>query len=149
MKAGKRHATFTLIAVFLLIFGAFSSQAFTGGWIKFAGIEGESQDKDHKEWIDIESGSPMVTSMKSGLGTAAKASGQGEISVSILPDKSMPRLQTCYQSHCKLSQVEIDSPPDHFVLRNVVIASILPQVDQKTGKQLRVLKLQYESIQYK
>jgi len=141
--------TIAIVAAFLMTFGALSSQALTGGWIKFAGTEGESQDKDHDGWIDVEAGSPMINITKSGSGINAKSPGQGEISISISPDKSMLTLQKYYQSHSKFSQVEIDSPPKHIILRNVVIDSILSQVDQKSGKPLRVLKLQYETIEYK
>jgi len=79
-------------------------------YIKFDGVEGECQDKDHKKWIDVLSVSQVIH--KAGGGSTSTARRRGDtifedIVVSKLLDKSDPKIAEALSSGKVFPKVEI------------------------------------------
>ena len=86
----------TLIAVCALTLAIVGNvnDAEAAAYLKFDGVDGESTDKDHKGWIDIESFSQTITRPNSDSTGARSRGGAtlGDIVVAKELDKSSPKL---------------------------------------------------------
>lgn len=80
-------------------------------YIKFDGVDGESQDKDHKNWSDLLSFSQAIHKTGSGATGTARRRGDAQledISISKLLDKASPKLAEAVCKGKVFSKVEID-----------------------------------------
>jgi type VI secretion system secreted protein Hcp len=85
----------TLIAVCALTLAIVGNvnDAEAAAYLKFDGIDGESTDKDHKGWIDIESFSQTINRDGDSTGTRSRGAAiLGDIVVAKELDKSSPKL---------------------------------------------------------
>jgi len=134
--------------VLLLIFGMMLARpaligAGTGAFVKIQGVDGESNDKDHKDWIIIES-------FSWGVARTSSAAAAGDIIITKAVDRSSPKLAECRAKGSGFPEVIIDTPqtggkPGYvtYTLKNVKIVSITPGPGGKTEK----IKLAYQSRQ--
>lgn len=119
---------FLLIFGFLLIGSGFAiSDAYGAGYIKFDGIDGESTDKDHKDWIDLLSFS-QGTEIQKDSATARDSYDVSDVLVVKELDKSSPKLAESIAMGKVFPKVEIhlDSGQETFYiyeLSNVMITS--------------------------
>jgi type VI secretion system Hcp family effector len=104
-------------------------------YIKFDGIEGEAQDKDHKAWTDLQSLSWGLS--KSGEGATGQTRRRGVVTVHDMSctkevDKSTPKLAEAVCSGKVFPKVEIHDTATYgdaratflkFELKNVAITS--------------------------
>jgi type VI secretion system secreted protein Hcp len=97
------------IATVMLLVGA-SQEAEAAGYMKIAGIEGESTDESHKEWIDLLSFSHEINRESKASGAARTRGGAtfGDIMVVKEVDKSTPKLQEAIAMGTAFPLVEIE-----------------------------------------
>lgn len=89
IHANKTIAYGTILG--LLVFGGFSiNDAFGEGFLKFDGIDGESQDRDHKDWSDLVSFSHQIA--KTDANTNRPTLDLG-FAVTKTLDKASPKIQ--------------------------------------------------------
>lgn len=96
-----------LFALGLIIFGSLSTQA--AAYIKFDGVDGESQDKRHKGWCDIESwswGVSQPSDRASGRATGKRQHKPFTIIKEI--DKSTPLLMTNCVTNKKIGTIQFE-----------------------------------------
>jgi len=93
-----------MLAVCLMLAG----NCFAAGYIKFDGVNGESRDKNHKDWIVILSW--KMTEESTGHGQGCGSQPPGELVVSKLVDSTTPELLRLLSSCNSLSEVVIDVP---------------------------------------
>jgi type VI secretion system secreted protein Hcp len=79
------------------------------GYIKFDGIDGESQDKDHKGWSDIDSFSQGLVKPGTGTGVQRRRSDVEfqDITISKSLDKASPKLAEAVAKGKVFPKVEI------------------------------------------
>ena len=105
-------------------------------FIKFDGVDGEAQDKDHKNWSEVHSISHEIH--KAGEGATGSARRRGvvqisDISVNKLYDKSSPKLQEAVCTGKVFTKVEIHNTTTYgdgprvvfqkYELKNVAVTS--------------------------
>ncbi|MEM9828596.1 MAG: type VI secretion system tube protein Hcp [Planctomycetota bacterium] len=106
------------------------------GYIKFDGIEGESKDKDHKGWINIQSFSQGVHQPGGNATGTARRRGDvvlDDIAVSKLLDKSSPKIAEAVCKGKVFPKVEIELTASYtdsgrvtyyrYELKNVLVTS--------------------------
>lgn len=130
--------------------------ASTSMYIKFDGIDGESQDKDHKGWIDVLSMSHSIQQSDIDLGTIRRRSHvKEEIMLSKELDKSTSLLARAAATGLLLPAVQfhsISTKPDgtqvylQYELKNVMITSY--SVSSNSGSPLPTesFSLNFEEI---
>ncbi len=135
-------------SVLLLILGIMLARpaligAGTGAFVKIQGIEGESNDQDHKKWIIIESWSW-------GVARTSSEAAAGDITITKAVDRSSPKLAECSAKGSSFPEVIIHTPqtggkPGYvsYTLKNVKIVLITPGPGGRTEK----IKLAYQSRQ--
>lgn len=127
-------------------------------YMKFDGIDGESQDKDHKNWIDVMSVQQGITKPGAGETGAARRRGDTilqDIYVTKLLDKSSPKLAEAVCKGKVFPKVEIHftaSITDKgretyfaYELKNVSVSSYNLSGNAQ-DKPVESLSLNYEEI---
>ncbi len=143
---------FLFIFGFLLIGSGFAiSDAYGAGYIKFDGIDGESTDKDHKDWIILLSFS-QGTEMQE---DSATTRGQYEVSDIIVVkelDKSSPKLAESIAMGKVFPKVEIhlDSGKETFYMYELTNVMITSYSISGTGNDIPTeeFSLNYEKITF-
>lgn len=131
--------------------------ASTSMYIKFDGIDGESQDKDHKRWIDVLSMSHSIQQSDTNLGTSRRRGDVAleDITLSKELDKSTPLLARAAATGLLLPAVQfhsVSTKPDgtqvylQYELKNVMITSY--SVSSSSGSPLPTesFSLNFEEI---
>jgi type VI secretion system secreted protein Hcp len=115
----------------------------TGAFVKIQGVQGESTDDKHKDWIELDS-------FSWGVARTSSAAASGDITITKAVDRSSPKLAECRAKGSGFPEVIIDTPqtggkPGYvtYTLKNVKIVSITPGPGGKTEK----IKLAYQSRQ--
>lgn len=126
-------------------------------YVKFDGIDGEVEDKDHKAWVEVESFSQGFH--KPGGGTGSQRRGGdvqvSDISVTKSGDKSSPKLAESVLKGKVFPKVEVHFTASYtdggrvtylaYELKNVQISSFQQSVAQE-GRPQEALSLNYEEI---
>jgi type VI secretion system secreted protein Hcp len=131
------------------------------GYIKFDGVDGEFQDKDHKNWSVIEAFSQVISKPGNGTGVTRRRGDVvlADIAVTKQLDKSSPKLA---ESVCKgkvFPKVEIDVTASYtdagrvtfyrYELKNVQITSYSISGGTSSGQDHSVMEqlmLNFEEI---
>lgn len=143
---------FLFIFGFLLIGSGFAiSDAYGAGYIKFDGIDGESTDKDHKDWIILQSFS-QGTEMQKDSATARGSYDVSDIIVVKDLDKSSPKLAESIAMGTVFPKVEIhlDSGKDTFYMYDLSNVMITSYSISGTGNDIPTeeFSLNYEKITF-
>ena len=160
MKTKKRKTYRALIGcavavLYLLPFIGVRSMA--GMFLKIEGIEGESQDSKHKEWIEVLSFGQGVSMPIQGSGPSRTTgdSKHKDISVTKWIDKATPNLMLSSCNGRVFPKVEIDwvSSSDgntnymKYTLKDVIVTSV--QTDGDTGERpSESLTLNYTEVEW-
>ena len=143
---------FLFIFGFLLIGSSFVIiDAYGAGYVKFDGVDGESTDKDHKDWINLLSFSPGMEMQTD----SATARGQYDVSDIVVVkelDKSSPKLTESIAMGKVFPKVEIhlDSGKETYYvyeLTNVMITSYSIS-GTGTDRPTEEFSLNFEKITY-
>lgn len=143
---------FLFIFGFLLIGSSFViTDAYGAGYVKFDGVDGESTDKDHKDWINLLSFSQGMEMQKD----SATARGQYDVSDIVVVkelDKSSPKLTESLAMGKVFPKVEIhlDSGKQTYYvyeLTNVMITSYSIS-GTGTDRPTEEFSLNFEKITY-
>lgn len=81
------------------------------GYLKIGGIDGEARDRDHADWIDVDSFSWSVERPASDATDASRfrgAAGFGDLQISKPVDKSTPKLMEAISSGRVFPELEFD-----------------------------------------
>jgi len=116
------------LATLVLAFGvgaAAAAQAAFNAFLNFGDIKGESTDKDHKDWISVESFSWGLPHAGAGATRAGAAERPGLRSLTITKrwDKASPQLTAACSSGRHFSQVTLEEGLTTYVLHDVIISS--------------------------
>jgi type VI secretion system secreted protein Hcp len=122
-----------------------------GGFIKIAGIDGESEDRYHSNWIDVIRWS-WGASRSEEESQAASSGGEkavpGDITISKAVDKASPKLAELKSKQKIIPSMIVDVPrrdgkPGRVIttLKNVKVVSSTVSADGKTDK----VKFAYQS----
>jgi type VI secretion system secreted protein Hcp len=155
----RRKNVFLAIAVICLILTATPCAAMFDAYLQIDGIKGESQDKDHKDWIQVLNYNQRVSqpttsqppSQSAGRSGQSSLPAHGDLTISKLLDKSTPKLFEACSTGKVIKFADIDMVRNGQVylrvhLENVVISSIIShsgepisavpqeQVSLKSGK---------------
>lgn len=129
-------------------------------YIKFDGVDGESQDQKHQKWIDLESCSQMCSRPGGGATGAARARGDvvlEDLHCTKLLDKSSPKLAEAVCKGKVFPKVQIDfttSMADEgrttyltYELKNVLVTSYnVNAAGQSEQKPMESFSLNFEEI---
>ncbi|MCF6266453.1 MAG: type VI secretion system tube protein Hcp [Desulfuromusa sp.] len=132
----KVRRSWVVVGVMLMVIAGAAMPTYAAGWIKIIGVDGESQDNNHKNWIEI-CGAPIIV-------PRTKGAEGGDIKLSIIGGKSVSVLRSFSQNRHAFKSVIIDAPPRKMILNNVTITSMSTRMDARTGKQVAYLSLHYE-----
>lgn len=113
----------------------------TGGWVEIPGIKGESTDRAHEGWIDIESVSYGAERAEAAPGAASGAEsrgavshGAGQVTIVKRADKSSVILAQAVANGKHFPTVTIDSRKEHMVLTSVLISSVQHESNSGAGE---------------
>lgn len=118
------------LALAFLVVGALSAEA--AGYLKFEGIDGESKDKDHKDWIDVLSidwGASKPSATAPGERLMQPKMGAGSVTVTKRLDNASPALARRKKFNRKTGKVILHAPNPRggflkYELKNVMITSV-------------------------
>lgn len=141
-----------LLAIGLLALAAPAAEA--AGYLKFEGVKGESQDKDHQDWIDVISvdwGATRSTTTRSGQRLKQPRMAAGTVTITKRVDKASPILMMRNASGKHMKKVIVDSNYGgsratylKYELQNVRITSL---TTAGSGDQLtETITLSYQKI---
>jgi type VI protein secretion system component Hcp len=133
-----RRGVFAL-ALFLLI-SAPSVQAASNYYLKLDGVEGESQDKDHRGWTDILSWSWGATNPPTAQG-AGRCNVQDFNFVKLI-DKSSPKLLSLSAGNTSLPQAVVEIRGERHLLQNVKLSGYKP-VTGRDGRAAEQMTLRF------
>ena len=132
----RRTPCVTLVVLFLLFL---VGNGFAGGYLKIDGVNGESTDKDHKEWIDILAWSWGVEKELGhvGGGTECSRPDRKDLVISKLVDSTSPSFvhlaESCDTQDEAVLEVEIGPDPSgrppvqrvmRIHMRNVMVMKV-------------------------
>jgi type VI secretion system secreted protein Hcp len=132
-------------------------------FVNFGDIKGESTDKDHKDWVMIQSYSQSVThqpsiAQKTAAGRSAERAHFSEFSIKKLMDAATPKLfeACCKGTHLKEVVIELvraGSKPVKYLeikLTDVIITSIAHSVDPTPDVQFptETVSMTFGAIEY-
>ncbi len=130
---------------------AVCSVAFSAGYIKFDGIDGESKDSKHKDWIEVMSltgvESPPAADVKSPRDVATgQASGRRQYQPIIIRkriDKSSPKLAEAMAKKKVFPTLSVSDGAHSYVLKEAIISSINKTPDGES------ISINYTKIEFK
>jgi type VI secretion system secreted protein Hcp len=132
------------------------------GFIKIKGIEGQAIDKNHKNWIKVESVSQSLSRpmQRTASGTSTNSSVQcGNVVVQKQVDKSTPKLIGAVCKGTKIDEITIDLTTDigqgervtylQWKLKNAYVSDYnVSGMAEGGGYPLENLALSYEEIEW-
>lgn len=129
----KIDKTCVLVCVLTLVFIITLTEgfAYAGTFLKIAGVEGESTDKDHDGWIDVLSYSSSSIQPRSAVTGTSRD--QGSVSMSDFTvtkelDKATPKLNEALAKGTIIPKVELELSGSRqstiYTLKDVVVSSI-------------------------
>ena len=144
-----RFSFYLIFIGFILITSVFSiNDVYGAGYIKFDGVDGESQDKDHKGWSDL-----LSFNEEYSISDDSESSrNQNEISVVIVKglDKSSPKIAESIAKGMVFSKVDIhlSSSDGIFLVYNLSNVIITSYSINATGNQIPTeeFSLNFEKI---
>lgn len=127
---------------------AIAASSFAVGYLKIGDIKGESTDRDHKDWIIIESMSVdkdvnAPRDAASGLATGKRMHKPFVITKEL--DKSSPKLAEACAKGTVVKEAEVGGPGVRYKLKDVIISSIQPS--SSGGHPTETISLNYEKIE--
>ncbi len=146
-----------------MMFSLAASPADAAAFMKYDGIDGESVDREHKDWIDIVSWSwgsvREGRSGRRGSGQAPRDGSSGDISVTKYIDKASPKLAQACTSGERAGKVEIhlsaggsdrSDRPTYltYVLKDVMITSCQPSSTGAGDRPTENITLNYTEIEW-
>jgi type VI secretion system secreted protein Hcp len=158
--ANRHHLATSTVLAFLLG-GMLMSPAMGAVFAKYDGIDGESQDRDHKNWIEILSFGHSVFQEVSQIGGARNGSSRSSRTDFVMSkrlDKSSPLLAVacCTGEHIPEVTLELTansvSRPLLFLrikLTNVIVSSFnMGGTEGEDGPPVEEITLNYEKIEW-
>lgn len=129
------------------------------GYLKIGDIKGESQDKDHKEWIDIMSISQtVVRPVNMGSARDSGSVQVGELAIAKACDKSSPKLMEAVCKGTSFKEVQIDIcasigennrvPVYQWKLKNARVSSYSYGGSSDSSSMTESLSLVFEEIEW-
>lgn len=116
----------------------------SAGYIKFDGVDGESTDKDHKQWIDVSSVSvPPAQTREAGSGLATGRRTYEPIRFTKRVDKASPVLAKRLADKSVIPTATVSIDGRDCVLTNARISEITKQGEAE------VVTITYEKIEWK
>lgn len=161
MMTADRNISCMRLGIPLILLGLLATPAFADMYIKIGDIKGESQDKDHKDWIDILSVSQSVsrpTDQSAGGGGRKSVAERSDYIVTKYIDKATPKLAEACCQGTYFPEVNIEltrsggnkQPYMVYTLKNVVVSSysVSGAADDDTPP-TEEIALNYETIEWK
>jgi len=127
-------------------------------FIKFEGVDGESQDKSHKDWIDLQSFQQGMTKPGGGTGTTRRRGDVVLYDIEIIKyfDKSSPKLMEALATGTVFNMVQIEFTrqyPDgvdmvylSYELRDVQITSYHVSMSSEDSAPMEEISFNYGKI---
>lgn len=115
----------------------------SAGFIKFDGVDGESTDKNHKQWIEVASVSGVTQTREAGSGQATGRRTYEPIRFTKRIDKASPVLARAKADGKHFPKVELSIDGRVCVLTNATIVSVTTEKDSET------ISFNYEKIEWR
>lgn len=145
-----------VVFVALVLATAGPGLAADGGFIKFEGIDGESRDRDHRNWCDLVSFNHSIHQSEA-LGSRGTSRRRGTVEVEDLVvvkklDKASPKLEDAVARGRAIPKVEIHVVSNgrtyyEYELTNVMVSSYSISVPEPSSEPpVEEVSLQFEEI---
>lgn len=131
-----------VLVVVVAVLALASAEAVAGGFLKCEGIDGESRDRQHKGWIDVESWNWGMEQSASTTTRSMRGSGRANFKnlvVSKMVDSATPKFMRYFAEGTRLREVLLEvslggeGPATlRLVLTNAQVTSV--QIEQASGE---------------
>lgn len=133
-------------ALTFLLAAALSMPAMSAAYLKFDGVDGESTDKDHKQWIEVMSVSQGITSRDAASGLPTGKRQHKPITITKPIDKSSPLLAKSLADGTHLTNVSVSVDGHVTVLKSAKVVSI---DKDRSGNEIVTLSPTEDPVQMK